>query len=389
MSKNYHARQELLIGKTVGERIKATKILIVGVGAAGNEILKNLALIGFRRFTIIDFDTIEDSNLSRTTLFQKSDVGKLKAEVAAKRLEEYILHETPEINTVVGNVMTNLGKGAFKEHDIVICCVDTLIARAYLDDWCNVFQTPLFEVGFRGFSADITLVHNENETSPRLRDIIGYQEFDEKRNSCSGLIAKDTNLQHIPTIQSTSAVAGGLMATEIVKYIQGNPSLKGKILKYNGLMHRIDIFKLMKNNDATTSPILEGTLSNIHFDNQVNVRTILEYLNAKHKDFFVWRLPYTFLESWSCKVCKKKISPRKWHRFIHEEEMDFGYCPEGDGQTSCQGTGNLELLTELHLNSENKYLDRTLSSFGIPSNDLLTFQGIEHEERVICHLFIR
>ena len=69
MELHYHDRQNLMINPDTAKLIKATKILVIGVGAGGNEVLKNLLLMGFGHFTILDFDTVEDSNLSRTTLF--------------------------------------------------------------------------------------------------------------------------------------------------------------------------------------------------------------------------------------------------------------------------------------------------------------------------------
>src|SRR3974377_1318918 len=61
-----------------------TRVLVVGAGALGNEILKNLALLGFRRVVIVDLDRIEESNLSRTVLYRKEDIGELKAHTAAR-----------------------------------------------------------------------------------------------------------------------------------------------------------------------------------------------------------------------------------------------------------------------------------------------------------------
>lgn len=94
---DYFARQNMIISPNTAELIKNIKILVVGVGAGGNEVLKNLLLMGFGHLTIVDFDHVEDSNLSRTTLFRKEDIGKSKSLVAAERLKEMALHDNPEI----------------------------------------------------------------------------------------------------------------------------------------------------------------------------------------------------------------------------------------------------------------------------------------------------
>src|ERR1700730_1205621 len=64
------------------------KILVLGCGALGNEVLKNLALLGVGHIILVDFDVIEISNLSRSVLFRSSDCGLPKVEVAAARIKE-------------------------------------------------------------------------------------------------------------------------------------------------------------------------------------------------------------------------------------------------------------------------------------------------------------
>src|SRR5690554_4196160 len=95
------------------EKLTAARILVVGAGALGNEVLKNLALLGVGSVHIVDFDEIEGSNLSRSVLFRSRDRGRSKAEAAA----EAVMDINPEIKVqaLCANVITDIGLGLFRD----------------------------------------------------------------------------------------------------------------------------------------------------------------------------------------------------------------------------------------------------------------------------------
>ena len=133
------------------ERLQAARVLVVGAGALGNEVVKNLALLGLGTIYLIDLDEVEPSNLSRSVLFRESDDGgRPKAEVAAQRAGEL----NPEINVVPihGDVITDMGLGLFADVDLVIGCLDNREARLWVNRQCWKIEHALDRRGHPGDS---------------------------------------------------------------------------------------------------------------------------------------------------------------------------------------------------------------------------------------------
>ncbi|XP_077247990.1 SUMO-activating enzyme subunit 2-like isoform X3 [Tasmannia lanceolata] len=144
------------------QALKAAKVLMVGAGGIGCELLKTLALSGFRDIHIIDMDTIEVSNLNRQFLFRQCHVGQSKAKVA----RDAVLRFRPHINITPyhANVKDpEFNVDFFKQFHVVLNGLDNLDARRHVNRLCLAADVPLVESGTTGFLGQVS-VHVKSKT---------------------------------------------------------------------------------------------------------------------------------------------------------------------------------------------------------------------------------
>ncbi|KAK2665392.1 hypothetical protein Ddye_003966 [Dipteronia dyeriana] len=142
--------------------IKGAKVLMVGAGGIGCELLKTLALSGFQDIHIIDMDTIEVSNLNRQFLFRQSHVGQSKAKVARDAVLKFRPHMS--ITPHHANVRdSDFNVEFFKQFNVVLNGLDNLDARRHVNRLCLAADVPLVESGTTGFLGQVT-VHVKGKT---------------------------------------------------------------------------------------------------------------------------------------------------------------------------------------------------------------------------------
>src|ERR1041385_6051014 len=92
-----------LIGWWDQEKLRSARVLVIGAGALGNEILKNLALLGFASIVVVDLDSIDATNLSRSILYRAADVGRRKSDVAADAVRN--IFPEAQVHPITANVV--------------------------------------------------------------------------------------------------------------------------------------------------------------------------------------------------------------------------------------------------------------------------------------------
>ncbi|DBA03434.1 TPA: hypothetical protein N0F65_002842, partial [Lagenidium giganteum] len=144
-------------GSDLHSKVRNAKILVVGAGGIGCELLKNLVLSGFNNIELIDLDTIDVSNLNRQFLFRSHHVGQPKALVA----REIALTFNPKVNITAhhGNIKSSqFGIDYFQQFALVLNALDNVDARKHVNRLCLATNTPLIESGTTGYLGQVSVI---------------------------------------------------------------------------------------------------------------------------------------------------------------------------------------------------------------------------------------
>ena len=130
------SRTELLLGAAAMERLRASHVLIFGVGGVGGYAVEALARSGVGALTLVDADTVALSNLNRQIIALRSTVGQLKVDVAAQRIHD--INPDCQVTTKpMFYLPENADQIPLQQYDYVIDCVDTVTAKLEIIRRCH------------------------------------------------------------------------------------------------------------------------------------------------------------------------------------------------------------------------------------------------------------
>jgi molybdopterin/thiamine biosynthesis adenylyltransferase len=205
-----YLRQQAVEGLAI-ERLRALDVVVVGAGAVGNEVVKNLVLLGVGRIDLHDFDRVELHNLTRSVFLRETDVGASKAAAVAARAAE--VDPASRVCAVEGDAWRTLTLARLARADVLICAVDNLEARMRLGALAQLAGVDMINAG-------IDARHASVETFP-FRGAPGGACFEchlpesayrrvAERYSCGWLRRALLQEAVVPTTAITASVAGAL-----------------------------------------------------------------------------------------------------------------------------------------------------------------------------------
>lgn len=148
---------DLAFGDGAGAAVARAKLLVVGAGGIGCELLKNLAATGFRGVALIDLDTIDVSNLNRQFLFRRRHVGAPKADTAAAQVEALV--PGAAVAPRVGNIKDKaFDADYFRGFDVVLNALDNVEARRHVNRMCLGAGVPLVDSGSTGYNGHVAVI---------------------------------------------------------------------------------------------------------------------------------------------------------------------------------------------------------------------------------------
>jgi len=230
------------VGMTGQKRMKNAKVLVIGAGGLGSPALLYLAAAGVGTLGIVDFDTVDESNLQRQVIHGQSDIGKSKAVSAAESVAEInplinvILHEERLENHNVLEI--------FAGYDLIVDGTDNFATRYLVNDAAVILGKPYVWGSIFRFEGQVSVFWAQE--GPQYRDLYPEPPPPGMVPSCAegGVLGV------------LCASIGSIMVTEAIKLITGiGDPLIGRLMVYDALEMRYTTLKIGR--DPNGEPITE------------------------------------------------------------------------------------------------------------------------------------
>jgi len=367
--------------------LRAARIMVVGAGALGNETLKNLALLGVRWMLVVDQDDIAPSNLSRTVLFQPSDIGRRKAKVAAERTQALCRDNGGTVRPLDADLVWDIGLGVFRRVDVILGCVDNDEARLAINRAARAVGIPWINAGMHELTGSVTSFSGEAgacfECAVTPDQVADAQS---RYDSCEQVRRRYLVEERLPTIQVTSALTSALQVQEALKVLHREPVNFGVRYVYNGITHGFHAIQLPYDPHCLAHGRL-GSVVELPIGADASLRQTLDVLEAHFGHGVTVHLDRRYIRRIGCRRCGRPLLVQRPAHRIYDDELVCADCPSpGDFAISeampqvATADSYIEIVTcftgdtfgGVPMTDEDER--RTLRQLGIPPLHILTVE---------------
>jgi molybdopterin/thiamine biosynthesis adenylyltransferase len=231
------------------EAVSASRVLVVGAGALGNEVVKDMVLAGFSRISLVDMDHVARSNLSRCVFFREKDSQKrlLKAEVVARRAAELDsgVRITPHATRI-----QDMPEDFIPSHSIVLGCLDNVSTRLHVNAHCYSNGIPYVDGAMDGMIGKVQVVLPPETACLECGMNKTHSKILELRFSCTG---EDVTFYEpkVATEITTTSLVSAVQVREALKIACGKAETAlTNVFYYDGLRNVSETLEISKNPDC-------------------------------------------------------------------------------------------------------------------------------------------
>lgn len=334
--------------------LENTTVLVVGAGAIGNELIKNLAMLGIGRIIIADMDKVEKTNLTRSVLYRMEDIGKFKCEAAAKAAMEL----NPDVRAVslCNNIITEVGLGVFREADIVLGGLDNREARLHINQSCYKLNKTWIDGAIEALSGFARVFQPPGPCYECTMTETDWKLIN-KRKSCALLTHEEISEGKIPTTPTSSSVIAGIQVQEMLKLLHKErnlPTLAGKGYVFNGLTHDSYVVEYQLKDNCMSHDLYENIIEK---DWSVRETSFRELVSEAAKDLgegAVIELDRDIVTYASCSCSNRKEIFKSTNSLRGKDII-------------CENCGKTMTFETIHtIRGNEEFANKTLFEAGIP-----------------------
>lgn len=350
--------------------LAAARVLVVGAGALGNEIVKCLTLTGVGHLTVVDMDTIENSNLARCVLFRPGDEGRHKAAIVAERAAE--LNTDVDIAAIVGRV-EQLGLGDVAGFDVVIGGLDNREARVWVNQACRKLGITWIDGAIEGIRGTVRVFTPEG---PCYECTLG--EVDRKilsrRKSCALLDVEDVVAGKVPTTATSASWVAAVQAQEAIKLLHGRDELLA--LRNEGITYigeTLDVFRVSYHEDEwCLAHDTYGDLEEVAVGPEDTLRSLVDRIGMPLATVEAFDLESEVIVGATCHACDRRLGLVGSTVSLRADEAK---CP------GCDDLPALDVVRSV--GPDEELAGRPLQDLRLPERDVVTVRSVDARRHVV------